>query len=111
MYGVDAQDERFRALANRSRRRLLVLVRDEERSVGELASELDVTQPATSQHLAVLRDASLVDVRVDGRRRLYRANQDQVAAAQAFFDEYWSSSLDRLAQVAEHTASKRSNAS
>ncbi|MCP3935804.1 MAG: winged helix-turn-helix transcriptional regulator [Actinomycetia bacterium] len=107
MCGVDVQDERFRALANRSRRRLLVLVRDEERSVGGLASELDVSQPATSQHLAVLRDAGLVDVRVDGRRRLYRANTDQVAAAQEFFDEYWSSSLDRLAAAAEQTAKRR----
>ncbi|MEZ5378629.1 MAG: metalloregulator ArsR/SmtB family transcription factor [Acidimicrobiales bacterium] len=93
-------DDRFKALANETRRRTLRLVRDDAWPVGALAEELGVSQPAMSQHLAVLRDAGLVAVEVDGRRRLYRANDDGIRAAQRFFDDYWSSALDRLAEAA-----------
>ncbi|MEZ5226346.1 MAG: metalloregulator ArsR/SmtB family transcription factor [Acidimicrobiales bacterium] len=73
-------DDRFKALANETRRRTLRLVRDDAWPVGALAEELGVSQPAMSQHLAVLRDAGLVAVEVDGRRQLYRANDDGIRA-------------------------------
>ena len=101
----DRDDERadvsFRALANPTRRRLLTLVRDRARPVGELADLVDVSQPATSQHLAVLRDAGLVEVHADGRRRLYRADLAALAAVRDFLEDYWSGHLDRLAAAAE----------
>lgn len=100
-------DDGFRALASPARRRVLQLVRDEARPVGELAEELGVSQPAVSQHLAVLRDAGLVSVRVDGRRRLYRADVERLAEVRAFFDEYWSTGLDRLAAAAQRAAGER----
>lgn len=100
-------DDVFRALASPTRRRVLSLVRDAPRPVGELAVELGVSQPAASQHLTVLRDAGLVTVRADGRRRLYQADLEQLAAVRSYFDEYWTGSLDRLAAVAERTAADR----
>ena len=104
-------DERFKALANANRRILLRLLRDEPRPVGDLARELSVSQPAVSQHLAVLRDAGLVTVEPDGRRRLYRADTGALADVQAFFDDYWSAGVDRLANAAERAATNRRAAS
>jgi DNA-binding transcriptional ArsR family regulator len=104
-------DDRFRALANPTRRTLLRLVRDDARPVGELAVAAGVSQPATSQHLAVLRDAGLVTVEVDGRRRLYRADLESLADLRRFFDEYWSTSVDRLASVAAADVARRRRAS
>lgn len=104
-------DIRFRALANPTRRTLLRLVRDEARPVGVLADELDMSQPAVSQHLAVLRQAGLVRVERDGRRRLYRTDTESLAELRRFFDDYWSSSVDRLAAVAERLATERQVAS
>ncbi len=61
----------------------------------------DVTRPAISQHLAVLKDADLVSERRDGTRRLYRANTDTMEQVKAFLDDYWTSGLERLRDVAE----------
>ena len=69
-----------------------------------------MSQPAASQHLAVLREAGLVNVEVEGRRRLYHANHERIVAMRAFFDEYWAGSLDRLADVAERAALDRRSA-
>lgn len=104
-------DVRFRALANQTRRTLLRLVRDDARSVGSLADGLGMTQPAVSQHLAVLRDAGLVRVEARGRERWYRTDTASIAELRAFFDEYWSHSVDRLAVVAEEHARQRATAS
>ena len=90
---------------------MLRLVRDEARPVGALADQLDMTQPAVSQHLAVLRDAGLVRVEPDGRRRLYRADAEAIADVRRFFDDYWSTSVDRLADAAERRAAEREVAS
>jgi DNA-binding transcriptional ArsR family regulator len=62
----------FEVVAEPNRRRILDLLREEERAVGELVDELAISQPAVSKHLRVLRDAGLVDVKVDGTRRVYR---------------------------------------
>ena len=62
----------FEVLAEPHRRRILDLLRVEERPVGDLVADLGISQPAVSKHLRVLRDAGLVDVRADAQRRLYR---------------------------------------
>ncbi|HJW61993.1 MAG TPA: metalloregulator ArsR/SmtB family transcription factor, partial [Actinomycetes bacterium] len=67
-------DETLRALAHPARRVMLELVWDAERSSSELAEAAALTRPAASQHLKVLRDAGLVQVRVDGNQRLYRVD-------------------------------------
>lgn len=104
------EHDAFRALASPSRRRVLSLVKDRPRPVGELADALGVSQPAASQHLAVLREAGLVTVEASGRRRLYRADLEQIAALRVFFDEYWATALDRLADAAEQLAVERKEA-
>ena len=68
----------------------------------------DVSRPAISQHLAVLKEAELVTERREGTRRLYRANTDTMTQLRAFLDEYWTSGLERLRDAAEEAeAAKR----
>ena len=61
----------FEILAEPNRRRVLDLLREQERTVGELVDAIDMSQPAVSKHLRVLRDAGLVEARIDAQRRLY----------------------------------------
>jgi DNA-binding transcriptional ArsR family regulator len=87
------------AISHPGRRRILELVMDAELPAGELAGLTGMTQPATSQHLRVLRDAGLVDVRVDGPRRLYRVNFSGLAALRADLDRFWGDHLEELRRV------------
>jgi DNA-binding transcriptional ArsR family regulator len=89
----------FGVLAEPRRRRILDLVRDGERSVGELVEALAMSQPAVSKHLRVLREAGLVEARVDEQRRLYRLRPDPLRELDAWLAPYrwaWDASLDRL---------------
>ena len=83
------------------RRRILALVRDEELSAGEIASHFEVSRPAVSQHLTVLREAGLVDERRNGTRRLYRARPEGLAELKAFLDGFWDERLEALKREAE----------
>jgi DNA-binding transcriptional ArsR family regulator len=90
---------RFEILAEPNRRRILDLLRISERPVGELVDALDVSQPAVSKHLRVLREAGFVEVRVDAQRRLYRLRLEplqQIDEWLAPYRELWSSRLDLL---------------
>lgn len=91
----------IRALAEPRRRRILQLVRDGELTAGEIADEFEVTRPAISQHLTVLKRAGLVAERRDGTRRLYRARVEGLAGLREFLDEYWGEGLERLRLAAE----------
>ncbi len=82
-------DEALRAIANRRRRTILGLIWDRERTAGEIAALSALSKPATSQHLRVLREASLVRVRSAGNRRLYRADRDRIAALRSALDDFW----------------------
>ena len=95
---IDA-DAALRALAHPGRRRAVALVGEGAVSAGELAEACGWTRPATSQHLKVLREAGLVEVRKEGTRRLYRARQEGLAQLRAFLDEFWTG---RLGALAEH---------
>jgi DNA-binding transcriptional ArsR family regulator len=88
-------------IAHPGRRAMLRVVLDREVPAGELAVLAGLTQPAASQHLRVLRDAGLVDVRVDGPRRLYRANADGLARLRAELDAFWGPGLRALQRAAE----------
>lgn len=86
-------------LAEPNRRRILDLLKDGERPVGELAERLGLAQPTVSKHLRTLRDAGLVEVRVDAQRRLYRIRPEPLAGLDAWLAPYrklWTASLDRL---------------
>lgn len=89
----------FETLADANRRRILDLLRAGERPVGELVDALGMSQPAVSRHLRVLRDARLVDVRVDAQRRLYRLRPGSLRELDAWLEPYrllWSGRLDDL---------------
>ena len=94
-------DAALKALAEPHRRAILRLVRDQARSVTEIARHFDITQQAVSLHLKVLREAGLVGVRRDGQRRLYLVDPDGIASLQQFLAELWPTGLDRLKQAVE----------
>ena len=95
-------DAALKALAEPRRRAILRLVWSQELPAGDIADRFrDVSRPAISQHLAVLRDADLVSERRDGTRRLYRANTGTMAELRTFLDDHWTSGLERLRDVAE----------
>jgi DNA-binding transcriptional ArsR family regulator len=90
------------ALADGTRRRLLRLVRDDERAAGDLAAEFPgISRPAVSQHLRVLHDAGLVTVRPAGNHRFYRARREGLTEVGQFLDEMWTDGLAKLKEVAE----------
>jgi DNA-binding transcriptional ArsR family regulator len=86
---VADSDTALRAFAHPGRRRVLEALAHEERTSGALALECGWSKPAASQHLKVLREAGLVDVRADGNRRLYRTRREGLAQLRAFLDEFW----------------------
>ncbi|WP_018683164.1 ArsR/SmtB family transcription factor [Actinokineospora enzanensis] len=89
----------FTVLAEPTRRRILDLLREQPRSVGELVDELGLTQPGTSKHLRVLREAGLVRVRRDAQRRWYELRVEPLVEIDSWLAPYrrlWGESLDRL---------------
>lgn len=89
----------FEVLAEPRRRDILDLLRSGERPVGELVEHLDLSQPAVSKHLRVLRDAGLVEVRQDAQRRWYRLRPGPLAEIDAWLEPYrdlWHTRLNAL---------------
>src|SRR5213080_1706972 len=91
----------LKAIAAPRRRQILALVRDEELSAGEIAGHFDVTRPAISQHLNVLKEAGLVNERRNGTRRLYSARPEGLVEVKAFLDGFWDQRLAALKREAE----------
>ena len=91
----------LKAIAAPRRRQILTLVRDGELSAGEIAGHFDVTRPAVSQHLNVLKEAGLVSERRNGTKRLYRARPEGLAQLKAFLEEFWDERLEALKREAE----------
>jgi DNA-binding transcriptional ArsR family regulator len=89
----------FAALADPTRRRIVELLSMGERSAGELVDEFDVSAPAISQHLKTLRDAGLVQVRVDAQRRIYALDAEGLDKIDAWLGKvrkFWGPRLDAL---------------
>jgi DNA-binding transcriptional ArsR family regulator len=89
----------FAVLAEPARRQILDLIRDEERPVGDLVERVGLSQPGVSKHLRLLREAGLVEVRVDAQRRLYRVRAEPLAEIDAWLAPYrrlWAGRLDQL---------------
>jgi len=97
----------LKAIAEPHRRRILTLVRDGELSAGEIAGHFEITGPAISQHLNVLKEAGLVSERRNGTRRLYRARPEGLDNLKAFLDEFWDERIDALKREAERKEAKR----
>jgi DNA-binding transcriptional ArsR family regulator len=89
----------FEVLAEPTRRHILDLLREQPRAVGELVDAVGLSQPGTSKHLRVLRDAGLVDVRKDAQRRVYELRVEPLAELDAWLEPYrrlWAGRLDAL---------------
>ena len=97
----------LRAIAEPRRREILRLVRDRELSAGEIASQFDVSWPAISQHLGVLKEAGLVNERRNGTRRLYQLRTEGFEGVKAFLDEFWGDRLQALKREAEREESAK----
>ena len=97
----------LKAIAEPRRRQILTLVRDEELPAGEIAAHFDVSRPAVSQHLNVLKEAGLVTERRNGTRRLYRARPEGLAELKVFLEGFWDERLDALKREAEKEERKK----
>jgi len=89
----------FEVMAEPNRRLILDLLRQRERTVGDLVDALEVSQPAVSKHLRVLRDAGLVVSRTEAQRRIYRVRPHPLREVDAWLEPYramWTRSLDAL---------------
>jgi len=100
-------DDAISALAEPRRRTILRLVRDRELAAGQIAAHFEVTRPAISQHLRVLRDSGLVSERREGTRRLYRARPQGLEELRAFLQDFWDTGLERLRDAAEQEQRER----
>ena len=91
----------LRALAEPRRRAILRLVWDAELAAGEIAARFEVSRPAISQHLGVLKEAGLLIERREGTRRFYRARPEGLEEVRAFFETFWDERLEQLRDAAE----------
>ena len=94
-------DAGWAALADRTRRAIVMQLADGERAVGELAATLPVSQPAVSQHLKVLKDVGLVSERAEGTRRIYRLNEAGVTALRDQLDTFWKRTMSGFEDLME----------
>ena len=95
----------FEILSEPNRRRVLDLLRDHELTVGELVDALDMSQPAVSKHLRVLREAGLVEARIDAQRRIYSLRAEPLVEVDAWLAPYRKFWRGRLASLQRHLAS------
>ena len=89
------------ALGDPTRRRVLELLREGPRAVVDIAAQMPVTRPAVSQHLRVLKEASLVSERTQGTRHLYSINAEGLGALRAYLETYWDATLAAFTVHAE----------
>src|SRR3954454_14954632 len=97
----------IQALAEPRRREILELIRERELTAGDIASGFDVSRPAISQHLGVLKEAGLVTERREGTRRFYRARPEGLKELKEFLEGFWSFTLQQLKREAEAEERKK----
>jgi DNA-binding transcriptional ArsR family regulator len=97
------------ALSSPRRREILRLVWNRERTAGDIAAAFDVSWPAVSQNLRVLKESGLVFERRDGTRRLYRADRRALRPLEAYLRRMWTRDIDRLRLLAESEERSRSS--
>jgi DNA-binding transcriptional ArsR family regulator len=92
----------FEVLAEPNRRKILDLLRQDERAVGDIVSALGISQPGVSKHLRVLRDAGLVEVRTRAQQRLYRLRAEPLREIDEWLTPYRAAWRDRLDALEHH---------
>jgi len=98
----------LKAIAEPRRQEILRLVWSQERAAGEIAQHFQVSRPAISKHLRVLREAGLVEERRKGTRRLYRARADSMLELRRFLDSFWDEGLLSVKQAVESSSGTES---
>ena len=98
---VTYQPDPFRALADPTRRAVLEYLAGRPHGVNELAEHFDVTRPAISKHLRILREARVVRERREGRNRIYELNPEGLNALREYFDKFWTDALEAFKRAAE----------
>ena len=93
----------FDALGDPNRRAIVELLAAGDRSVSELAGELPISRPAVSRHLRLLKEAGLVADRAQGTRRLYRLDDEGIAAVREYLEDVWGEAATRFRLLAENT--------
>jgi DNA-binding transcriptional ArsR family regulator len=96
----------FEIIAEPARRQILDLIREDQRSVGELVDRLSMSQPAVSKHLRVLRDEGFVESRVEAQRRIYTLKPSRLIEVESWLEPYrrfWSRRLDSLEVLLDKT--------
>jgi DNA-binding transcriptional ArsR family regulator len=91
----------FAALGDDTRRAVFERLAKKPLAVGKLAAGLDISRPAVSQHLKVLKQAGLVSDEAEGTRRLYRIDPRGIAAMRAYLDRFWDQALSSFKEAAE----------
>ena len=86
----------FEALADPTRRRIVELVSERERSAGEIASAFAISRPGVSKHLRVLREHGVIRARGEGTRRLYSLDEQAFAEVDDWLRRFWTNRLDAL---------------
>jgi DNA-binding transcriptional ArsR family regulator len=97
----------FDALGDPNRRAIVELLAAGDRSVTELAGALPISRPAVSRHLRLLKEAGLVADRAEGTRRLYRLDDEGIAAVREYLEQVWGEAAARFRLVAENTREQR----
>lgn len=97
----------WKAVADDSRRQVLLLLKSRERTPSEIATHFDFTLPALSTHLKVLRDAGLVSGRREGQNRYYSVNREGMSEMMKFFDLFWDDRLKSLKEYVENKERKK----
>ena len=105
-----AIDRTLDALGDPTRRQIFKRLRNGARSVQEIADGMDVTRPAVSQHLKVLKAAGLVAVRAAGTRRMYELDMRGIKALRSWLDGFWNEALTAFKAAAELQAAKERKA-
>ena len=97
----------WKALADGSRRQMLVLLREGDKTPSELSKHFEFTKPAISTHLRILTEAGLVTERKEGRNRLYSVKRDAMLEMMQFFDSFWENQLSELKRHVETKKASR----
>lgn len=97
----------WKAIADKSRRQVLLLLKDGEKTPTEMSKSFDFSMAALSMHLRVLRDADLVRERKVGQHRFYSVNREKMSEMRLFFEGFWDEALVHLKRHAESKAGRR----
>lgn len=97
----------WKAVADSSRRQMLLILKDGEKTPSEIVTHFEFTLPALSTHLRILKDAGLVSERKEGQNRFYSVNREAMSEMLEFFDLFWKDRLHSLKEYVENKEKKR----